>query len=421
VDDGEDEETDAQIDSQELQPPEIATGPSSILNRRHFARQYFYRVHHDDSWTSYSVESGFRSALQPTPSLEELDAATLKGYICRHGESKGGNTAGGKTEGGKTPFISVTSDILRAFNRANKLVREGEKGICIMVIDSWTLQPGSFAACRILRARAGLEETTNEGFYHTEALVWDHIPADAVVHNWRWETIKQSGLVRLFPCLAIGRYRSLDKLRDELHQKTIDARDLARGLVNDLEVDPSSIFALQLGALVIGWTKQCPMESDHPWITCKRVKCIHHLPEVVRNEMDAFEQGLYDIQYRAGGETFQNWRSRRENPEEPASSQQEMCSFVDTVERLFTIGRGSELCCLSEWWPGWCGDVTLPPKKVEYADPSEDEEEIADHVREEEKGEDQQNGDDGNEESEEVHGLASRLATTTISADHAPE
>jgi hypothetical protein len=345
VDDGEEEETDVQIDSQQLQPPEIATGPSSVLDLRHFARQYFYRVHHDESWSSYSAESGFRSALQPTLDLGELDAAAMKGYICRHG---------GYT-GGKTPFVSVTSDILNAFNRANSLVGQGEKGIRIMVIDSWALLPGSFAACRRLRARVGLEESKDERFYDTEALVWDHIPADAVVHNWHWETIKQSGLVRLFPCLALGRYQNLYKLRNGLQPKKIDPRVLARCLVIDLEVDPSSIFALQLGAQVMGWTKKW-----HSYGTCSQVKCIEHLPSAVGNDMDDFQRELYAIQYRADGgitDTFQNWWLRRDNPQYPAGGGQEMCGFVHRVEHLFQTGAGQELCRLSEWWPGWYGHI----------------------------------------------------------------
>ena len=95
-----------------------------------------------------------------------------------------------------TPFVSITPDPLRAFNRAADLVFEGTSEVAIVVIDAWKLNNTIPSNC--LRLRLGL--LVNH-LFDTEILVWGEIPNEAILGYWTRDRMDTAGLFELFPSL----------------------------------------------------------------------------------------------------------------------------------------------------------------------------------------------------------------------------
>lgn len=166
-----------------------------------------------------------------------------------------------------TPFISVTPDPLRAFNRALHLDARGEEEICIVVIDAWILDSANVIACNRLRSLVGEEENH---LFDTEVLVWQHIPGRAIIARWSWEKIRAS-LGGIFPPLVdrssipeSGK-RPLWALRNSLQAITpgLTMSDLARVLVEDLGLFHESMTTKQVALMMIGWCKRLFTVKDY--------------------------------------------------------------------------------------------------------------------------------------------------------------
>jgi hypothetical protein len=81
-----------------------------------------------------------------------------------------------------TPFIFVTSDLLRALNLAGKKMAEGYEEVEILMIDGWKLGAGNYCWANSLRGCCGLLEYN---VYQTEILIWETVPNEATVARWR--------------------------------------------------------------------------------------------------------------------------------------------------------------------------------------------------------------------------------------------
>jgi hypothetical protein len=172
--------------------------------------------------------------------------------------------------GDATPFISVTPDPLRAFNRALRLRSAGEEDICIAVIDAWVLGAANAIGNRLRRLVGEREEP----LFQTEVLVWRRIPRPAIIACWSWKTIDAS-LGCIFPPLVDlssippNGNRPLQTLRDSLEACTPKPTmsDLARVLVDDLGLFHENLTTKQIALMMIGWSKGM-----------STVKCFLNLP-----------------------------------------------------------------------------------------------------------------------------------------------
>jgi len=97
-----------------------------------------------------------------------------------------------------TPFISISSDLLRAFNWASHLRLKGEDDVCIVVIDAWILGSANTVDCNSLRA---LVDCSKEYLFETEVLVYRRIPSNAIIARWSWDQIVAS-LGPIYPPLV---------------------------------------------------------------------------------------------------------------------------------------------------------------------------------------------------------------------------
>lgn len=154
------------------------------------------------------------------------------------------------------PFISLTSDLLRALNIAWGFACKKETGIKIFVIDTWKLRNGSFASCNELCESVGVEENMK---YNNETIVWGSVPADAIVHEWSWERLQLSGLFKLFPALVEGNeYRSAKTLRGRIRltSNTFSLGKMVDVLVGGLKMSPSTVLTQQISLMMLGWAHQ---------------------------------------------------------------------------------------------------------------------------------------------------------------------
>jgi hypothetical protein len=180
--------------------------------------------------------------------------------------------------GDATPFISVTPDPLRAFNRALRLRSAGEKDICIAVIDAWVLGAANAIECNRLRRLVGERE---KPLFQTEVLVWRRIPRHAIIARWSWKTIDAS-LGCIFPPLVDlssippNGNRPLQTLRDSLEACTPKPTmsDLARVLVDDLGLFHENLTTKQIALMMIGWSKGM-----------STVECFLNLPRELEHSM----------------------------------------------------------------------------------------------------------------------------------------
>jgi hypothetical protein len=109
-----------------------------------------------------------------------------------------------------------------------------------------------------LQSHVGL---TKENLFNTEVIVWGEIPAAALVCDWSWELLEDSGLFELFPGLLMdgepGKSRGLQFLRNNLASPadTFSFSELAHFLINGLDMPLSTFFTYQMGLIMIGWAK----------------------------------------------------------------------------------------------------------------------------------------------------------------------
>jgi hypothetical protein len=150
-----------------------------------------------------------------------------------------------------SPWISLTADLLPALNRSWQHHCKGKTVIIILIIDSQDLQPGNFMKSNPLRKLVGLEPCD---LFDTEVLVWQNIPAAAVLSHWPWEALQKSDLFELFPTLPTeDPKQALTSLRNSLGNNAMDLDEFLERLlpirVNNLEMDPDSWVTTRVAML----------------------------------------------------------------------------------------------------------------------------------------------------------------------------
>ena len=221
-----------------------------------------YRVIHCKSMGHYRRHKGIRAGDGGKPPCSTYDEFMRS--INDHGWNRTQRAS---------PWISVTVDLLRAFNFAWQLHCEGKSDIVLVIIDPLKLAPGSFMSCNVLRKKFGLEEN---GLFKTEVLVWQNIPASAIVGEWTFEALQKSQLYKLFPGIPTAKEkRKLEGLRNSLRPKSMNPLDSTQKLlitfISDLEMDPSSMVTTQVALTMLAWT-----------VDLRRVHCIVDFEYVYR-------------------------------------------------------------------------------------------------------------------------------------------
>jgi hypothetical protein len=167
------------------------------------------------------------------------------------------------------PLISVTPDLVRAFKLMFKLALAKNTNIALLVIDGWELQRhGAYVIpCNELRQRVGLPE---DNVHKSEFIVWAEIPVQAIVCEWSWESLQDSGLFDIFPVLIkVPPKIFLEALREALRcdkwwesEQTVAyiVKRMVEVLVDRLKMPPSKLITLQIAIIMLGWSR------GHSWI-----------------------------------------------------------------------------------------------------------------------------------------------------------
>jgi len=166
-----------------------------------------------------------------------------------------------KSSRNPSPFISTTTDPLRAFNFAFHLYHESHDEVrdaCVVMIDTWALPRKSFVNCEDLRSDVDI--CTETGVFQSETLVWQQIPQSAIMQIWSYTDLMAKRFGTLFSPIfsrllsSEGDLQSLrDRLRDVCAGTTSRPQDIAHILVNELNMAPESIVSQQLGLVMHGW------------------------------------------------------------------------------------------------------------------------------------------------------------------------
>ena len=231
-----------------------------------------------------------------------------------------------------TPFISITSDLLRACNRAAHLERDGSRNISIIMIDGWNLNKEQVVYCKTLRRVSGLPE---HNLFDTEYLVWQCIPGHAIVRKWSWDTICSS-LGKLFPALRISpsfpmhQKRSLQHLRDQLCLPDPNIAVLVGYLVDDLGLMSQNLTTKQIALMVIGWSRS---KSDI-W---RYYRLEGHLQALIPKQLAELDYHLY-------ANTCQ-WNVRHQSSFVKTSP----CQNVESLMVNLNIARNFNLPTYEDW------------------------------------------------------------------------
>lgn len=265
----------------------LSQQPASV-----FTRPLCYRVVHASSPVQ---DSGcLRSRLYPPPALEELNIGRLTEFVKSHAYL---------TNRLQTPFISVTPDLIRAFQIAFYMYQD-KADVTILVIDPGLLNEGSSLPCNEIRSKCGIGR---KDIYNTEVLVWGEIPAESIVCRWRREDIIQSGLLdacpsldQLHPTMTLdGRLHSTMKL-DELRRHIaanfdkFTAVTVANALVS-LGMDPSSVYTKQIFLFLLGQAAGYAVQKEYGDVE-------RPLREIFRSHIEEFEQSAYKTACMLGKE-----------------------------------------------------------------------------------------------------------------------
>lgn len=203
-----------------------------------FRHRLFYRVV-DSSQASLVKNGTLIARLQPTLALKSVELEQMKTFINHHANRHGNQS---------TPFMSVTTDLLRALSLAYSKWCQGLTGVTVLVIDSWQLDTGSFIACDSIRRACRVE---CDNIYKTEVLVWAAIPRRAVLSRWSWAELEQSRLLRV-----TGSYKRVRdaRIKMEEHCDSFPVRKVIRALCR-LGMHPLSFATKQVFMFLLGQAK----------------------------------------------------------------------------------------------------------------------------------------------------------------------
>ena len=208
-----------------------------------------------------------------------------------------------------SPFLSATPDLIRAIVQACQ--NEHERGVGIFVIDPRKLKPGSMiemnSALKALEGPPGEE-------CNTEVLIWQSIPAEAVLCYWSWEDLKRSALFDLFPFLKSVRFSKTGKIRASRKDKRVplipSVSDIVNLVTGRLHMDADIFATNQVVMTMFAWSRRLR--------TMEEIRHFENDDFTKRDEHE-INNALYVSKRRDPPLSFKDWWIRRE-PQAPASS-----------------------------------------------------------------------------------------------------
>ncbi|KAK2751737.1 hypothetical protein FQN55_009178 [Onygenales sp. PD_40] len=230
-----------------------------------------------------------------------------------------------------TPFKSVTTDPLRAFNYALRLQDEEKDGIEIVIIDAWFLSPYNVIPCNTLRRLVGEEENN---LFNTELLVYRSIPGDTIIARIQWPTICNS-LGKILPPISDSSrlqngMHSLGDLRLSLQGLELEISNLIKILLDDFHLFQSSLVTKQIAMMILGWTQGYSRVDDYP-----RLQALLKL--------GARKDAIHEIDYRL------YIRSLRERQRFYLHLMPDGTESLDVMERKITIYTKVSALAYEDW------------------------------------------------------------------------
>ena len=242
-----------------------------------------------------------------------------------------------------SPWISVTPDLIRATTKAGQDRHKGKTGVRIFVIDVTKL-------VNIFGVREALKclDRPQDVKYDTEWLVWQRIPAEAVVCCWYWEKLEKSTLYNLFPWLkprpegwstTIQARKNLKNMSLKQLTRSATLPKIAHLVIRRLGMDPNLFTTKQVVMTMLGWCRQ----------------------KYTMGQLQAFEinitgrlkvdQTLYRLSKRDLHITYRAWLAKREP--KPTSSH----NVEEILKRLIKDDQSSPVdfrpeCPLRHWFYG---------------------------------------------------------------------
>lgn len=239
-----------------------------------------------------------------------------------------------------SPWISVTPDLIRATTKAGQDRQSGKTGVRIFVIDVTKLL-NIFGVQEVLEYLKSPQAMK----YNTEWLVWQRIPAEAVVCCWYWEKLEKSTLYNLFPWLkprlegwptASQAQKNLKSMSVKQLTRSATLPKIAHLVTRRLGMDPNLFTTKQVVMTMLGWSRQkCTMTQLRTF-------------EISITGRLKVDWTLYRLSKRDLHITYRAWLAKRE----PKSTSNR--SVEEILKRLIKNGQSSPVdsrpeCPLRHW------------------------------------------------------------------------
>ncbi|KAK2005416.1 hypothetical protein LZ32DRAFT_673503, partial [Colletotrichum eremochloae] len=221
------------------------------------------------------------SRMYPAPALEDLSISSMSTHIKNHAFLYNRIP---------TPFISATTDLLRAL--ALLFCKQQEESAELILISSSLLPYRSYAACNDVRCAAGLVQKC---IYNTEVLIWEEIPNKSIIHRWSQKDILESGLMQALPSLTrIGLKPRVAELRRLLREDSqrLSAVSIAKALVR-LGMDPERLWIKQIFVFLLGTANGHEVEKQPK-------EAEQQLEATFPKAINDFDKALHDLAVLTG-------------------------------------------------------------------------------------------------------------------------
>jgi len=151
-----------------------------------------------------------------------------------------------------SPFISATSDLLRALNHGRKLRNSGHQDVCLVIIDLWEMPKGACGKCNTIRRKLKLDE---HNVYKTEILIWQEIPPNAILSIASFEELSTGTFGQcfstVFETFTVVPELKLQDLRTEIARTAtsvdLSPQALCHLLTKELCLEPHWLLTWQMG------------------------------------------------------------------------------------------------------------------------------------------------------------------------------
>lgn len=150
--------------------------------------------------------------------------------------------------------------------------------------------------------------------YNTEVLIWQNIPAEAVLCYWSWEDLKRSALFDLFPFLKSVGFSKTGKIRASRKDKSVplipSVSDIVNLVTGRLHMDADIFATKQVVMTMFVWSRRLR--------TMEEIRHFENNDFTKRDEHE-IDNALYASKRRDPPLSFKDWWTRRE-PQAPTSS-----------------------------------------------------------------------------------------------------